>query len=143
MLNLAIAQTVDFCARHARLVALAAAAVALVSSIYAVRHFAITTDVSKLIAAPSAGGQKRLNSLAGKSIVAVVEAPTPENVDRAAERLVAALRSRPDVLRSVDQRTGGPFFQHNALLFMPLPQLQHVTAALTRARPSRASGRAQ
>jgi hypothetical protein len=42
MLNLTIVHTVDFCARHARLVVLAAAVVAFASGIYAARHFSAT-----------------------------------------------------------------------------------------------------
>ena len=136
MLNLTIVRTVDFCGRHAWLVVLAAAVVALASGIYAARHFAITTDVTKLISAPSfADGQTRLNAFADENMLVVIEAPTPENADRASDKLFDALRIHPNVFRSVTQPTGGPFFERNGLLFLPVAQLQRTTAELTNARP--------
>jgi hypothetical protein len=59
MLNLTIVCTVDFCARHARLVVLAAAVVAFASGIYAARHFSATANGTT---APKPGVTTHLNS---------------------------------------------------------------------------------
>ena len=59
MLNLTIVCTVDFCARHAGLVVLAAAVVAFASGIYAARHFSATANGTT---APKSGVTTHLNS---------------------------------------------------------------------------------
>jgi hypothetical protein len=59
MLNLTIVCTVDFCARHARLVVPAAAVAAFASGIYAARHFSATANGT---AAPKPGVTTHLNS---------------------------------------------------------------------------------
>ena len=55
MLTKAIERTVVFCTRHERLVLLVALIVAMVSCVYAARYFAITTDLTELIAAKDFG----------------------------------------------------------------------------------------
>jgi hypothetical protein len=79
MLKLTVVRTVATCARHARLVVLAAAMLAVVSSVYTVRHFAITTDVSKLISTGNASSHQPSQQAAfpKDKILVVVQAPTP------------------------------------------------------------------
>ncbi len=49
MLRSAIVATVTRCTRHAWAVIVAAALLAVASGVYAVRHFAINTDINTLI----------------------------------------------------------------------------------------------
>ena len=93
----AIERTVAFCADHARLVVVVALTAATAASIYAVQHFAITTDVTQLIAVEDSAWFK--NQLAYQAefptqaefpahkIVVVLDAPTPELADQAADKL--------------------------------------------------------
>jgi predicted RND superfamily exporter protein len=139
MLKQTIARTVIFCMQHARLVVLAAMIVAIASSVYAVRNFAITTDVSKLVSganSPARQNQRAYEAIfPGHKIFVVVEAPTPELTDQAADRLAKALPARSDVLHSVSQPGGGAFFQRNGLLFLSAQEAARITEKLTNARP--------
>ncbi|MGB0515081.1 MAG: hypothetical protein ACPGJE_09600, partial [Wenzhouxiangellaceae bacterium] len=54
------------------------------------------------------------------TLLAVIEAPTPEQAAQAAERLKRALDRRPDIARGVTWAAGSDFFAENGLLFLPL-----------------------
>ena len=56
-------------------------------------------------------------------IVVVIDGKTPELAEAAAQRLTEKLEQRPELYRSVVRPDGGPFFDRNALLFMPLAEL--------------------
>ena len=136
MLRSTIVWTVEFCARHARLVALAAAVLAVVSSVYTVRHFAITTDASKLIATANGPGQQTSQqAFPEDKILVVVQAPTPELVDQATDQLAKALPGRAELFRSISQTGGGEFFQRNGLLFLPAQDVERTMGELTMAKP--------
>jgi hypothetical protein len=139
MLGATIIRTVEFCARHAALVALSAVLVGAAASVFAIKNFAITTDVTQLISAENSPVQANTRAFQAtfpqRKIIVVIEAPTPETAQQAADRLTRALRSRSDVFASVTQLSGGDFFQRNALLFMPPEQVQAVTSKLIQAKP--------
>ena len=134
----AIEGTVAFCTDHAGLVVLAALATATAACIYAAQHFAITTDVTQLIAAEDSAWFK--NQLAYQAefptqaewpshkIMVVLDAPTPELADQAADKLAQSISAQSSVIQSAAQPGGGPFFEHNALLFLPE---QDVAAIIT------------
>ena len=87
-----IAHVVDFCTRHAWVVILAAALLGAAAAAYTARHFAISTDVSKLLSPDLPWRQRELAYQAAfpqqtESIVAVVEGPTPELAAAAATAL--------------------------------------------------------
>jgi uncharacterized protein len=139
MLEKIIVRTVAFCTFRAKLVVLAWAAIAVASAVYTSQHFAINTDVNKLIStSKSPARQNQLSyeaAFPARKVLVVVEAPTSEMVDQATDRLASALRARANVLRSVEQPDGGVFFQHNALMFLHVQDVERVTGKLARAGP--------
>jgi hypothetical protein len=139
MLTRTIERTVVFCVRHAGLVLIAAVAVAIASCIYAARNFGITTNVNDLIATGKSTGyqnQKAYEAVFPEhKLLVVIEAPTPELADHAAEKLAKSLPARSDVLQFVGQAGGGPFFERNALLFLPEPEVARITGELSHSAP--------
>ena len=139
MLTGAIEQTVVFCVRHARLVLLAAVAVAIASCIYVARNFGITTNVNELIATGKSTGyqsQKAYQAVFPEhKLLVVIEAPTPELADQAADKLAKSLPARSDVLQFVGQTGGGPFFERNALLFLSEQEVARITGELGHSAP--------
>ncbi|HEY7248101.1 MAG TPA: MMPL family transporter [Xanthobacteraceae bacterium] len=139
MLTRAIERVVVFCVRRAGVILLAAVLLAIASCIYAARHFGITTDVSGLIAGKSSAGFQNQQAYRARfpehKILVVIEAPTPELADQAADELAKSLPARSDVLQFVAQPAGGPFFQRNALLFLPEQDVAHVTGELGHSAP--------
>src|ERR1700737_2287217 len=139
MLTRAIEQTVVFCVRHAGLVLLAAVAVAIASCIYAARNFGITTNVNELIATGKSTGyqsQKAYEAVFPEhKLLVVIEAPTPELADQAADKLAKSLPARSDVLQFVGRAGGGPFFERNALLFLSEQDVARITGELSHSAP--------
>jgi uncharacterized protein len=140
MLKTAIVKIVDVCARYRWLVIVASLIVSAVSGVYAVDHFAINTDINKLIS-PDLPWRKR--DLAFEAafperhelIVGVIDAPTPELAAEASRALAKELENFPTLIKSVSQPGGGEFFERNALLFLPTEELQDVTTKMSEAEP--------
>jgi uncharacterized protein len=126
-------------------VLLVALIVATVSCVYAARHFAITTDLTELIAAKDSGWVK--NQLAYQAefptqaefpahqTLVVLEAPTPELADQAADKLAQSLSGQSSVVQAVGQPGGGPFFERNALLFLHEQDVAAIAGGLGHAAP--------
>jgi hopanoid biosynthesis associated RND transporter like protein HpnN len=141
----AIERTVAFCTDHARLVVVAALTAATAACIYAAQHFAITTDVTQLIAAKDSAWFK--NQLAYQAefptqaelpshkIMVVLDAPTPELADQAADKLAQSLSAQSSVIQSMAQPGGGPFFERNALLFLQEQDVAAITSGLSHFAP--------
>lgn len=129
-----------FCTRHAWLVLLAGVALAAWAGNYAHRNFAINTDIAKLIS-PNLDWRKREiefeKAFPGKNetILAVVEAPTPELARQAAAALEKKLLPQTDRFLSIKQPAGGPFFDNNGLLFLPTQEVAKQTNQLASAAP--------
>ena len=126
--------------RHAWLVILGFLLVALASSGYLARHFAITSDINKLMSSSLPWRQQEVMlDLAFPQridrIVAVVDATTPEAADDAADALVHELSSRTDVIRTISRIDGGEFFERNGILFRTLDEVHRDTADLISAQP--------
>ena len=138
MLRASIFRVVDFCNRHAWWVIVAVLALAAASSVYTVRHFAMKTDVRDLFP-PDLPWAKRgvdyTKAFPQPGILVVVNAPTPELVEQASAKLAEALATRSDYIRAVVQPQGGPFFQHNGLLYLPTGEVQRLTSGLAQAGP--------
>ena len=140
MLTRTIVSLVRFCTRHAWLVLLAGVALAILAGDYAHRNFAINTDVAKLIS-PNLDWRKREiefeKAFPGKNdtILAVVEAPTPELARQAAAALEKKLLPQTDRFVSIKQPAGGPFFDNNGLLFLPTQEVAKQTNQLASAAP--------
>lgn len=140
MLISIVRQIVGLCSRHAWAVVVAAAVISAGSGIYAARHFAITTDVNKLISPELGWRQREIDfekSYPGSfnSILVVVDAPTTELVAQAAANLARRLSEQPKLFKSVRHLNGDAFFAKNGLLFQPEADLARMAQGLGRASP--------
>ncbi|WEY41824.1 MMPL family transporter [Paraburkholderia sp. SUR17] len=113
---------------------------AVLSSIYVVQHFRINTDVSQLIEndkdwAALGDAIDQAFPQRTQTVLVVVEADAPEFADTAADELAASLKKDTSEFSSVTQPAGGPFFQHNGLLFLPVNDVLNTTGQLVQARP--------
>jgi uncharacterized protein len=112
-----------------------------VSGVYVVQHFAIDTDVNALISADLPWRQRELAYESAfpqstQTILAVVDAPTPELASAAATALADQLSQQGGLFRSVEELGGGSFFEREALLFLDMPDLNATLTQLEGARPS-------
>jgi hopanoid biosynthesis associated RND transporter like protein HpnN len=144
MLGAYIIHTVKACCRRPWLTLLTGFVVAMASGAYAVKHFAINTNTDDLI---STQLEWRRNQITfdqafpnlHQTIVVVMDAATPEAVQLAAERLQTALSERTDVIHNVERLDGLEFFRRNALLFLPIDQVQRSIGGALASRPFLAS----
>lgn len=140
MLKSIITRIVVFCTWLAWPVVILAAVVTVISSVYAARHFGITTDVSQLISTAAPWRQREIAfekafPHRAQTILVVVEAPTPELTKRATELLVQRISGQRDQFRSVRQPGGGTFFEQNAFLFAPTEEVVGTMGQLVETRP--------
>ena len=133
-----VVRAIDFCARYAWPVIGAAIVLTIASSWYAATHFAMTTDINKLISTDMPWRQREMAFEQAfpryELIVAVIDAPTPELVGEATGALIARLSQQKDLFRSIQQPEGGAFFAQNGFLFEPLDQLDPQLKMLTQAQ---------
>ncbi|MBI3698929.1 MAG: MMPL family transporter [Afipia sp.] len=140
MLTRIIVSLVRFCTRFAWLVLTIGLIVAAAAVVYSVRHFAINTDVAKLISPDIDWRQREIaydKAFPGKHdlILAVVEAPTPEMAKQAAAVLEQKLIPQKDKFIEISRPGGGPFFETNGLLFLPTQDVAKQTAQLVQGAP--------
>jgi hopanoid biosynthesis associated RND transporter like protein HpnN len=69
------------------------------------------------------------------NIVVVVEADTPDEAGDVADALAARMRGRPEVIDSVYQPGGGPFFAQNGLLYLDTEALWDLDERFAEAEP--------
>ena len=110
MLRAAIVSTVTRCTRHAWAVLAVAALAAAASGVYAVRHFAINTDINTLISPDLPWRQREIAFEKAfpqhlQSILVVVEAPTPELDEPGDRELVERLSCQQRAVQ--DRRATG------------------------------------
>src|SRR5450631_583038 len=113
MLTSLIVRIIDFCIRLAWSVVALGLVLALASGFYAVRHFAINSDINTLLS-PDLDWRKRELALEQafrrfELIVVVVQAPTPELTGAATTALAQALEQKKDKFRGVSLPGGGDF----------------------------------
>jgi hopanoid biosynthesis associated RND transporter like protein HpnN len=140
MLQQAIVTTVDFCTRYAVQIIGIAVLLGLACGIYATGHFAIDTDVNKLISQNLAWRQREAAfnnffSRKEETILAVIDAPTSELATQATAAVIQKLSDQKDHFHSILEAGGGPFFQKNALLFLPTEEVVALTKKLGEGRP--------
>jgi uncharacterized protein len=136
MLRAAIVRIVDASAKHPWRVLALALVLASSSAVYAARHFAVKTDINQLISPDLPWARHVRDFLAAfpqREILVVVEAPTPELVERAANRLQQGLEARPELFPAVRQPQGGPFFAANGLLYLSTEEVERAMQGLARA----------
>ena len=138
MLTSAVLQMVGFCTRQPWPVIFIATALAISSALYTATHFAINTDTDQLLPKDLSWRQHELayrDAFPQDQILAVVQGPTTELVEMAADRLAAELQVRHDRFSSVRRPQGGEFVQRSALLFLPVDRVTDMAGRLVASRP--------
>jgi uncharacterized protein len=140
MLRSTVARIVGFCTDHPLYVLLISTGITVACIFYTINHFAINTDINQLIS-PDLSWRKRELALEAAYparedfILAVVDAPTPEQATQATAALLQRLRDRSELFHSIRQQGGGAFFEHNGLLFTPTAELEQTAKGLGEASP--------
>ena len=137
MLKRILVGIVWFCARARWLVLVIALAVAACSAFFVTRHFAINTNVNDLISPDLPWRQNQFayqKAFPGEDsmILAVIDAPTGELAQSAAERLTKRLKERHGWIRGANEGNGSPFFRRNGLLYLSEPELTSTLNQLSR-----------
>ncbi|MCP3458842.1 MULTISPECIES: MMPL family transporter [unclassified Bradyrhizobium] len=139
MLQTIVVAIVRACTRFATLVVIAGLLLAVGAGYYAARHFAINTDINSLIA-QNLDWRQRDQAFdrafdRDATILAVVEAATPEMTTAAADALYAKLRDDKTNFVSMQQLGTGEFFEKNGLLFLPTEEVGKITGQFESAAP--------
>ncbi len=111
MLNNAVGQIVAFCIRFAWAIVGLSVVLTAASAVYTAKHFAINTDIAKLISPDLPWRQREMAfekvfPQTYERILAVVQAPTPELAATAAHDMAERLATQKGIFRSV-QEAGG------------------------------------
>ncbi|HZT24941.1 MAG TPA: MMPL family transporter [Pseudolabrys sp.] len=140
MVTSAIKTLVEFCTRWPWTVIALSVLLAAGAGIYSAHHFAINTDINRLIS-PDLPWRKRELAFSAafpqnkEVITAVIDAPTSEAASRAAQLLTDSLKDRKDLFQSVDGVSETPFFAREALLYLPTDQVASTATQLQQAAP--------
>jgi hopanoid biosynthesis associated RND transporter like protein HpnN len=135
-----IEDLVRLCATYAWPVVALVVVLCLGMTTYIRGHFAMTTETSALL---SSKLPWRVREAAFKAafppdtsnIVIVIDGQTPELAEAAAARLAADLAAQTQLFRSVQRPDGGPFWEHNRLLFASIADVKSAIAQLLKAQP--------
>ncbi|MBW8728599.1 MAG: hypothetical protein JF625_26075, partial [Inquilinus limosus] len=129
-----------FCQRRALWVIGAALVVSVCAVLVVMNHLSINTDTGKLIdpdlpwqqdnAALDKAFPQNTNLLA-----IVIDGKSPELAESAAAQITQALRAEPSLFRTVRRPDGGPFFDKNGLLFLPVKEVQQTADDIVAAQP--------
>jgi hypothetical protein len=110
-----------------------------VSAYYTSKHFVINTDINTLISDKMDWRQRDVQFDKAfdrdSTILAVVEAPTPELTSAAAAALEAKLRDDKKNFVSMQPLGSGPFFEKSGLLFLPTKEVAELTGQFEKAAP--------
>ena len=128
------AAVVSWCSRHAWLVVILAALAGSAFGWVAINRLSIDTDTDRLLSEKLVWRQREIafdkefpqNS---DLIAVVVNASTPEQAENATARLTAKL-STSKLFTSVSRPDGGPFFDKNGLMLLPVSDVQNLASVL-------------
>jgi uncharacterized protein len=134
-----VVSIVKACTRFAATTVLIALILAIAAGFYTARHFEINTDINTLIS-PDLDWRKRDIQFdeafdRDRTILAVVEAPTPELTSSATAALNQKLAGDTQHFESVQPLGSGEFFEKNGLLFLPVAQVARSTSQFESAAP--------
>jgi hypothetical protein len=134
-----VAAIVRTCTRFATLILVVALAATIAAGYYAAHHFSINTDINTLISSNLDWRQRdeQFDKAFDRdgTILAVVEAPTPELAGSAAAALEQKLKGDTKNFRSLQRLGSGEFFDKNGLLFLPVAEVTQLTGQLESAAP--------
>jgi hopanoid biosynthesis associated RND transporter like protein HpnN len=134
-----VVSIVKACTRFASLTVLVALILAIAAGFYTARNFSINTDINTLIS-PNLDWRQRDNQFEKafdreRTILAVVDAPTPELTSAASAALAQKLSGDTKHFESVQPLGGGEFFEKNGLLFLPVAEVGRLTGQFESAAP--------
>src|SRR5262245_18225162 len=135
MLRSRIASVVSYCARFPWCVIAIALELTFVTTLDSARHFAINTDLNRMISPDLPWRQREIAISTAfverkKTIVAVVEAPTSELASEASIVVADRLKTQPNLFTSVDNLAESTFFNHHAILSLPTEAVHGLEAQL-------------
>ncbi|MBO0733379.1 MAG: MMPL family transporter [Methylocapsa sp.] len=135
-----VAAIITRCRRWRWAVTAGAAIVAVFCAYYVIGHFQINTRTRNFISSSLPWRQDMIRMdkafpQNANQILVVIDGKTMELAESAARNLAMRLRLQPSLFRSVERQNGGPFFNRNALLFMPADAARQAAEELARARP--------
>jgi uncharacterized protein len=140
MLKAIVTSVVGNCTRFPWPIIVLALVGAASAAVYSARHFAINTDVNKLISREldwrqrEAEFEKAFPGHFGSTLV-VIDAPTAEYASRAAAELGTKLKAQPQLFHSVNDIGGSDFFARNGLLYKPTEDVAGFAKGLGQAAP--------
>ena len=139
MLTSVVVSIVRTCTRFATLTLLAGLLLAIGAGYYTAHHFAINTDINTLISDKLDWRQRDVQFDRAfdrdSTILAVVEAPTPELTNLAATALEQKLKGDTKNFLSMQALGSGEFFEKNGLLFLPTQELAELAGQFESAAP--------
>jgi hypothetical protein len=114
-------------------------ALAVAAGFYTAKHFEINTDINTLISSQLDWRKRDIQFDDAfdrdRTILAVVEAPTPELTNSATAALDRKLAGDTKHFESVQPLGSGEFFEKNALLFLPTAEVASFTGQFQSAAP--------
>lgn len=140
MLTSTVTAIVRFCARFPWFIIILGVCGGAVSVAYATRHFAINTDINKLISQDLDWRKRELDfeklfpGHFGSTLI-VIDAPTVELAAQASAALTRRMAAQPELFRSIEDMAGGEFFSRNGWLYPPAADVAQLTQGLGQAGP--------
>ena len=139
MLTSIVVATVRVCTRFAFLTVLIGLILAVAAGYYTTQNFEINTDINTLISS-KLDWRKRDNQFdkafdRDSTILAVIDAPTPELVSVASTALAQKLSGDTEHFSSVQPLGSGKFFDQNGLLYLPEKEVRELTSQFASAAP--------
>ena len=134
-----VERIVAFCCRRPWFIVAVSLILVFGNIYYTQANFAINTDSATLIDAKVGWRMREARFDAefpqqSNLTLVVVDGRTPELAEAAAAALSARLAASPQFTR-VRRPDGGPFFNQNGMLFLPLKEVEATTSQLIRAQP--------
>jgi hypothetical protein len=134
-----VVSVVKTCTRFASLVVVVALILAIAAGYYTAQNFIINTDINTLISS-NLDWRKRDNQFEKafdreRTILAVIDAPTPELTSSASAALLQKLSSDTKHFESVQSLGSGEFFEKNGLLFLPVAEVGQLVGQFESAAP--------
>jgi hopanoid biosynthesis associated RND transporter like protein HpnN len=130
---------VTTCTRFAATTVLIALALAVAAGFYTAEHFEINTDINTLISEKLDWRQRDVQFDKAfdrdSTILAVIEAPTPELTTSASAALYQKLAGDKKDFEAALPLGSGEFFEKNAFLFLPKEQVARLTGQFEQAAP--------
>lgn len=140
MIKTVIKGLIDFCTRWPWPTVVVSVLLAGWASMYSVDHFAINTDISRLIAPDIPWRQREIAFTkafphGSDTILAVVDAPTSEAASEATKVLTGELSQHANQFKEVSAYTETAYFARASFLYLPVQELATITGQLQQSAP--------